>query len=286
MLRLFLLAFAMTSLILPAHAAGKIERRCGWFENSTPANATLTDRDGTWEIATQGGYQAEGDWPQFDGKEWVRTNREHGYGCGCITASADVTTHRLSHLTKATARPLAACRNDTALREPKNPLESAPSPKPGAAKGTKIYQAEGFTFSYPKGWKVYKDQQCIKLDGPHSDTYEEEYTLNLCVQHGSLEDAADSMLFSLEDGVWMRSAGMFSPSPVDLVEGPGWKGMQTTQTCGVDDEETGFHAAGGICFMGIVYTDTTQLLLDTVGYYQNFETIEKIIRSIRFDENK
>ncbi len=50
-----LLALTLACLALPAHAAAKVERRCGWFENPTPANATLTDRDGTWEIASQGG---------------------------------------------------------------------------------------------------------------------------------------------------------------------------------------------------------------------------------------
>jgi len=274
-----LLALTLACLALPAHAAAKVERRCGWFENPTPANATLTDRDGTWEIASQGGYQAEGDWPQFSGAQWVRTNGHYGYGCGCMTASADPDTHQLNNLTKATARPLAACRNDTTLREPEHPLAPPPAPK-GAMTS---YQAKGFSFSYPKGWKVSQVQNCLNLNQPKTRT-NEEYTLNLCVQHGTLEQAADSMIFSLEDGVWMRSAGMDSPSPVDLIEGPGWKGMQTTQTCGVSDAETGFHAAGGTCLMAIVYNAKTQLLFDTVGYYQDFDTLDAIIRSVRFDE--
>lgn len=273
-----LFALALACLAVPAHAAAKVERRCGWFENPTPANATLTDRDGTWEIASQGGYQAEGDWPQFSDAQWVRTNGHYGYGCGCMTASADPDTHRLDNLTKATARPLAACRNDKSLREPENPLAPAPSSK-GA---TTSYQAKGFHFSYPKGWKVKKAGECLNINQPKTNS-NEEYTLNLCVQHGTLEQAADSMIFSLEDGVWMRSAGMDSPSPVDLIEGPGWKGMQTTQTCGVGDAETGFHAAGGTCLMAIVYNANTQLLFDSVGYYQDFDTLGAIIRSVRFD---
>lgn len=286
MLRPSLVTLALTCLILPAHAADKVERRCGWFENPTPANATLTDRDGTWEIATQGGYQAEGDWPpHFSAAQWVTTNGHYGYGCGCVTASVDPETHRLNNITKATARPLAACRNDATLREPTNPLASMPPATRGETKGMKPYQAEGFSFSYPKGWKVSKNKECLNLNQPGTLT-NEEYTLNLCAQHGTLEQAADSMVFSLEDGVWMRSAGMDAPSPVDLIEGPGWKGMQTTQSCGVSDEETGFHAAGGTCLMAIVYNAKTQLLFDTVGYYQDFDTIGAIIHSVRFDAKK
>ena len=41
------------------------ELRCGWFENSSPSNASLTDRDGEWTISIQGGYEAKGDWPTF-----------------------------------------------------------------------------------------------------------------------------------------------------------------------------------------------------------------------------
>ncbi|CAD5199172.1 DUF4087 domain-containing protein [Pseudomonas sp. FEN] len=280
-----LLTLALTCVILPVHATDKVERRCGWFENPTAANATLTDRDGTWEIATQGGYQAEGAWPQFSDAQWVRTNGHYGYGCGCMTASADPETHRLNHLSNAIARPLAACRNDTTLHEPENPLAPRPPDVPASAKNMKPYQAEGFSFNYPKGWKVSKHKECLNLNQPKPRA-NEEYTLNLCVQHGTLQQAADSMIFSQEDGVWMRSAGMDSPSPVDIIEGPGWKGMQTTQTCGVGDEASGFHAAGGTCLMAIVYNDKTQLLFDTVGYYQDFDTIGTIIRSVRFDENK
>jgi len=36
--------------------------------------------------------------------------------------------------------------------------------------------------------------------------------------------------------------------------------------------------------MAIVYNARTQLLFDTVGYYQDFDTIGAIIRSVRFDE--
>lgn len=103
-----------------SHAA---ERRCGWFENPTPANATLTDRDGMWEIATQGGYQAEGNWPDFSADRWVRTgNGNYGYGCACITADTDPNTHRMINLIKAVSRPLSACRKDKNLKEPENPL--------------------------------------------------------------------------------------------------------------------------------------------------------------------
>lgn len=37
-------------------AADKTELRCGWFDNPSPANATLLDGDGEWIIGMQGGH--------------------------------------------------------------------------------------------------------------------------------------------------------------------------------------------------------------------------------------
>ena len=38
----------------------KVETRCGWFSNPTPANASLYDSQREWIISVQGGYEAEG----------------------------------------------------------------------------------------------------------------------------------------------------------------------------------------------------------------------------------
>ena len=37
-----------------------VERRCGWFVNPTPSNYWLRDREATWILSAQGGYEAEG----------------------------------------------------------------------------------------------------------------------------------------------------------------------------------------------------------------------------------
>ncbi|HVP09346.1 MAG TPA: DUF4087 domain-containing protein [Burkholderiales bacterium] len=92
--------------------------RCGWFENPTPGNATLADRDGEWTIGMQGGNQAEGDWPRFRKGEWVATNRSYGHGCACLKVVADPATREVKRIVSAKARPLKACREDKALKEP------------------------------------------------------------------------------------------------------------------------------------------------------------------------
>ncbi|MBV9242846.1 MAG: DUF4087 domain-containing protein [Acidobacteria bacterium] len=96
------------------------ETRCGWFSNPTPGNAWLDDADGSWTIGAQGGYQAEGDWPDFKPPEWVKTNGEYGYGCACMNVTTDKKEMHVLKILKAWPKPLSTCRNDKKLKEPKD----------------------------------------------------------------------------------------------------------------------------------------------------------------------
>lgn len=95
----------------------KSELRCGWFSNPTPANASLYDRDAEWIIAVQGGYQAEGDWPDIPRKQWIITNVHYGYGCACLRVRVDQSTKHVKVIESSKARPLSACRNDKKLKK-------------------------------------------------------------------------------------------------------------------------------------------------------------------------
>lgn len=105
-------------LAAPAAPLGP-QLRCGWFENPTPANAWLTDRDGEWTLAVQGGHQAEGDWPAFRRSRWVRTNGHYGYGCACMKVLTDPGSHDVTRILSSASRSLASCRKDRALKEPR-----------------------------------------------------------------------------------------------------------------------------------------------------------------------
>jgi hypothetical protein len=97
-------------------------RRCGWLENPAPGNVWLKDRDGEWEIAIQGGRQAEGNWPDFPPGEWVVTNAgDHGYGCACLDVQSNSRTKHILRIKAGLAQPLRVCRDDKKLAgmEPK-----------------------------------------------------------------------------------------------------------------------------------------------------------------------
>lgn len=97
-------------------ALEKIETRCGWFSNPTPANASLFDRESEWIIGVQGGYQAEGDWFSSRPMQWVKTNGNYGYGCVCLRLRVNRETHEVIEIISSRPRQLSACRQDRRLR--------------------------------------------------------------------------------------------------------------------------------------------------------------------------
>jgi hypothetical protein len=109
-------AVALAARPGPAGATAAARSRCGWFSNPTPANASLHDREAEWIIGVQGGHQAEGDWPEFAPKQWVKTNVNYGYGCACMRVEVDRESNRVLEIKSARARPLSACRRDKALK--------------------------------------------------------------------------------------------------------------------------------------------------------------------------
>ncbi|MGE0180313.1 MAG: DUF4087 domain-containing protein [Sphingomonas sp.] len=111
------IAMAVATLALVAAAPALAERRCGWLDNPTPANWWFTDRDGEWEIGTQGGYQAPGmdEMPDMTTNGWVRTNRSYGYGCACMEVTTNRRQMRITRIQSARPVPLRQCRADRRL---------------------------------------------------------------------------------------------------------------------------------------------------------------------------
>jgi hypothetical protein len=103
-----------------APAAGtKGVRRCGWLSNPTPANWWLTDAQGQWILGTQGADQAAGmdEMPDMSTAGWVETNGSYGYGCACMTITAD-SEGKVTRIADAQPKPLQQCRADRKLPKP------------------------------------------------------------------------------------------------------------------------------------------------------------------------
>lgn len=102
-----------------AASAPKGQRRCGWLSNPTPANWWLTDSQGQWILGTQGADQAPGmdEMPDMSIAGWVETNGHYGYGCACMTITADG-DGRVTRIADAQPRPLKQCQADRKLQKP------------------------------------------------------------------------------------------------------------------------------------------------------------------------
>lgn len=67
------------------------------------------------------------------------------------------------------------------------------------------------------------------------------------------------------EGVLMTTYGRFQPVPVETFAGPGWTGQKAVVTCGISDEETGFHAAGGECLSVVISDGRRAVVANTQG---------------------
>ncbi len=104
----------LSIIALPANAT---ETRCGWLQNPTPANWFLKDKDGTWIISRQGGYQAGGmdNLPRIDEREYVKTNGYYGYACACLDVVADSSQMKITKIQSGEQLLLSTCREDPSL---------------------------------------------------------------------------------------------------------------------------------------------------------------------------
>jgi hypothetical protein len=116
-------AAAPAPAAVPARAAAETPakgvRRCGWLSNPTPANWWLTDSEDQWILATQGADQAPGmdEMPDMSTAGWVETNGHYGYGCACMTITADG-EGRVTRIADAQPKPLKQCQADRKLPKP------------------------------------------------------------------------------------------------------------------------------------------------------------------------
>ena len=119
---LLLLALGIACARAAEPAAG-VSVRCGWFDNPSPGNAWLHDRDGEWAVSIQGERQAKGKWPKFKTSQWVQTGTGgSGYGCACMRVQTNAESKEIIRIFAAYAKSLSACRQDKTLEEPNNPL--------------------------------------------------------------------------------------------------------------------------------------------------------------------
>lgn len=105
------------SVLVSSSVFAKVETRCGWISNPTPANYWIVDADDLWVIGAQGGYQAEGEdlnYPESE-DQMVYTNGNYGYWCGCIKGDFDKSNSLVLKVISSFPKTLKACLEDPNL---------------------------------------------------------------------------------------------------------------------------------------------------------------------------
>ncbi|EOX4974560.1 TPA: DUF4087 domain-containing protein [Vibrio alginolyticus] len=105
-----------------ALAATAEETRCGWLENPSPANMWLIDRDGSWDVSVQGTSNALDDKSMelvyqatANENEFVRTNRNYGFSCACLTVDVNEEQNSITTIYKSKQLPLKQCLEDISI---------------------------------------------------------------------------------------------------------------------------------------------------------------------------
>ncbi|HEX7815221.1 hypothetical protein [Dyella sp.] len=153
------------------------------------------------------------------------------------------------------------------------------------------------------GWKTYRDpalgirfqylanrqvrpcgegrERCVKIVG--HGMRGDSYFIAFEIQRGTLENVAEKQAgFQRNDeGQWVTSYGPGVPQPVRQFDGPAWKGMDATVTCGVSDE-AGYHA-GGECYWAVIGDGTHAVVADTPGVGDLDEDAQQSLMSLRFE---
>ncbi len=107
-LSVFCPAFLLMGLYLP-QSAFAAQLRCGWIENDMPSSLTLSDREGTWAIASID-QQADGFGGHMPG-----TNK--GDSCGCLSVETDKASMRITKVLAGKLKPVSACQRDKSLKQ-------------------------------------------------------------------------------------------------------------------------------------------------------------------------
>lgn len=109
------------AVIIAAAAPAMAENRCGWIQNPTPGNWSLSDKDGAWVIMSQGaGDEPPGmdNIPDISARQYVRTNGNYGYACACMEVDTDWNEGRITEIYSFRQLSLNKCNNDPALSSP------------------------------------------------------------------------------------------------------------------------------------------------------------------------
>ena len=100
----------------------------------------------------------------------------------------------------------------------------------------------------------------------------------------------DFTLANKDKGIFEKSGkslrlafGRFDNPPAKKIQTSKWTGYESGIICSTQDQETGFHAAGGWCYWSLISDGTRFLVVDTQAIEPHQEmVVHAIVRSVNF----
>jgi hypothetical protein len=164
----------------------------------------------------------------------------------------------------------------------------------------------GISFKYPSSYRVWQannevfldqklnvknsaevlrvdDKVDLLMNGRHLN-HDGKYLVHFTLGQGNFSHANQEIGVFEKRGKSLRlTLGRFRNPPAQKIQTSKWMGYQSSIICSTQDEETGFHAAGGVCYWSLISNGAQFLLVDTqlIGPYQE-KLVHTMVRSVNF----
>lgn len=110
------------------------------------------------------------------------------------------------------------------------------------------------------------------------------YLIHITVGQGDFTSANQKhAIFEKDSQGYRVTFGRFNNPPAERIVTNQWTGFASNILCSVEDEQTGFHAAGGVCFWGLISNSQRYIMVDTAALTPDQEKERQaIVRSLKF----
>lgn len=136
----------------------------------------------------------------------------------------------------------------------------------------------------PRGREPSPDPRADRALNGRNLSHDGRYLLHLSLAMGDFALANSRHRIFGKSSQGLRVAfGRFENSTASRLELNGWKGYESTIICSTLDEETGFHAAGGSCYWGLVSDGFRYAVVDSQPLNpQTAQIVRGVMKSLRF----
>ena len=131
--------------------------------------------------------------------------------------------------------------------------------------------------------KQTTEHDCILLKKKIPKNESNNWDLKICQHSGTFDETLKRTNFLKIGSDWYATGSMDQHPAQFEKDRSGHILLETVNspTCGIFQENTGFHAAGGQCYSSLVGCEGNYATLESSGIFTDFSALKKITRSIK-----